>query len=62
MTVIGIAIVGRAITIYRKSILGKRQRNYSKNEAKKIKSGKITRSNIEKYNIAIAILKKLIIR
>ena len=42
--------------------LRKEARKLYQNEAKEIKSGKITRSNIEKYNFAIAILKKLIIR
>ena len=33
-----------------------KQRNYNKNKAKPIKSNNLTRSKIEKSNIAIAIL------
>jgi hypothetical protein len=43
---------------YIKGSTAKKQRNYSKNEAKKIKSYNFTRSNKEKSIIAIAILEK----
>ena len=52
-TIIAIAIVGRLI---------KKQRNYTKDEAKKVKSDNFPRSNIKKLNMAIAILNKTIIR
>ena len=45
-------ILGRAITTYKK------QRIYTKNQAKKIKSNNFARSNIEKFKIAILILTK----
>jgi hypothetical protein len=51
----GIAIVGRAITLERKRSR-KKQRTDTKKDANKIKSDNFTRSNREKYNIAIAIL------
>ena len=42
----------RAITIEREM----KQRNYTKNEAKKIRSDNMSRSNKDTFNIAIAIL------
>ena len=46
---------------FRKRNKAKKQRNCSKNEAKKIKRNSFIRSNGEKSNIAIAILDKRII-
>ena len=43
---------------YRKEIKGKKQSNYSKNQAIKIESDNFPSSNREKSNIAIKILKK----
>ena len=40
---------------------GMKQRNYTKKEAKKIKSENFTSSNRKKSNIAIAIFEKLVI-
>ena len=39
-----------------------KQRNYTKNEAKKMKSDNLTMSNRGKLNFVIAIFEKLIIR
>ena len=39
----------------------KKQRTYTKKDAKRIKSDNFTKSNREKSNIAIAILEKLMI-
>ena len=50
--------IGRAITLERKPSK-KKQRTDTKKDAKRIKSDNFTRSNREKYNIAIAILEKL---
>jgi hypothetical protein len=55
-----IAIVGRAITLERKPSK-KKQRTDTKKDAKRIKSDKFERSNREKSNIEIAILKKLML-
>ena len=41
---------------------GKKQRNYTKKDAKKIKSDNFTRSIREKSNIDIAILEKWMVR
>ena len=41
---------------------GMKQRHYTKNKRKKIKSDNFTWRNIKKSNIAITILEKLIIR
>ena len=41
---------------------GKKQRNYSRNEAKTIKNNNFTRINREKSNNAIATLKNCLIR
>ena len=51
------AKVGRATTLERKPSK-KKQRTYTKKDAKRIKSDNFTRSNREKSNIAIAILEK----
>ena len=45
-------MVGRAVTL-------ERQRNYTKNKAKKIKNETFTMSNRENTNIANAVLKKI---
>ena len=50
-------IVGRAINLERKPSK-KKQRTDTKKDAKWIKSDNFTRSNREKFNIAIAILGK----
>jgi len=50
------AIVGRAITLERKPSK-KKQRSDTKKDANRIKSDNFTRSNREKSNIAITILK-----
>ena len=39
-----------------------KQRNYTNNGEKKIKSNNFTRSNKEKFNIAVVILENLMIR
>jgi hypothetical protein len=52
-----IKVVWRAITI-EKEIEKKKQKKYTKNEAKKIKSNNFTMSNREKSNITIAIMEK----
>ena len=52
----GIAIVGRAITIERKPSK-KKQRTDTKKDVKRTRSDNFTRSNREKSNIVIAILK-----
>ena len=56
MTTIAIAIVGIAITLEREPSK-KKLRTDTKKVAKMIKSDNFTRSNREKSNIAIAILK-----
>ena len=55
MTIIAIAIVGRAITLEREPSK-KKQRSDTKKYAKRIKSDNFTRDNREKSNIAIVIL------
>ena len=51
------AKVERAITLERKPSK-KKQRTNTKKDAKRIKSNNFTRSNREKFNIAIEILEK----
>ena len=57
MNELAIALVGRAITLEREPSK-KKQRTYTKKDAKSIKSDNFTRGNREKSNIAIAILEK----
>ena len=59
-TTIAIVIVRRAITLERKPSQ-KKQRTDTKKDTNRIKSDNFTRSNREKSNITIAILKKCII-
>ena len=47
---------------YRQRNEGMKQRNYTNNGVKKIKSNNFTRSNKEKFNIAVVILENSIIR
>ena len=58
MTTNAFAIVGRAITLEREPPKKKKQRTDIKKDAK---SDNFTRSNREKFNIAIALLEKLMI-
>ena len=58
--IIAIAIVGRAITLERERSK-KKQRTDTKKVAKRIKSDNFTRSNREKFNIAMVILEKRMI-
>ena len=60
IAIVGRAIIGRTITLERDP-LKKKQRTDTKKEVKRIKSDNFTRCNREKFNIAIAILKKLMI-